>query len=115
MFVKNNKTILDCRVNILATENNNIYAYEIGIGSKDGKYAENSYLKMNFLHNHLLIAKNVINMLAIDMVSLDDPFPGRKALYTHIIPIRDLSKFLVQRKTNKNWRYQYYYKVLKIL
>ena len=35
-FVKDNKAILDCRLNILAAEQNDIYAYDIGIGSKKG-------------------------------------------------------------------------------
>lgn len=37
LFVKKNKEKLDCRVNILAAEKNDVYAYEIGIGNKDGK------------------------------------------------------------------------------
>lgn len=51
-------------------------------------------------------------MLAINMVSLDDPIPGQKSIYTHIVPIKDLSKFLAQRqKTKTNGQYKYYYKV----
>ena len=36
-FVRNNQN-LDCLVNILAVEKNDIYAYETGIGKKNGQY-----------------------------------------------------------------------------
>ena len=52
-------------------------------------------------------------MLAISLSSPDDPIPGRKAIYTHIVPISDLSKFLSKRypKENTPGKYAYMYKV----
>lgn len=42
-FVKNNKEKLDFCLNILAAEKDNIYAYEIGLGNKNGKMIQQLY------------------------------------------------------------------------
>ena len=50
------------------------------------------------------------------MASLDDPVPGRKSLYTHIVPITNLKNFLMERKltgrSQCNKKYDYNYKVM---
>ena len=46
------------------------------------------------------MASNVLNILTIGLTSHDDPIPGKKVIYAHMLPISNLSNFIYNDATN---------------
>ena len=90
-FVRLNPN-LDINLNILAMDKETVYGYATGIGRSS--------------------AKNNINLLSIPLTSPDEPCEGMKIIYTHLVPINNIEKFLChmyQKKVGAK-RESYYYR-----
>lgn len=90
-FVRQNPS-LDINLNILAMDKQTVYAYATGIGRSS--------------------AKNNINLLSIPLTSPDEPCEGMKIIYTHLVPINNIERFLTHIYQKKDGARQetYYYR-----
>ena len=90
-FVRQNPS-LDINLNILAMDKQTVYAYATGIGRSS--------------------AKNNINLLSIPLTSPDEPCEGMKIIYTHLVPINNIERFLTHIYQKKDGARQetYYFR-----